>query len=32
MSLNISNNTLVFLKALCHVNPGVERNFQGSSS
>ena len=32
MSVNISNFTLVFFKAACYANLGVERNLAGSNS
>ena len=30
ISVNNSNFTSVFFKAVCHANPGAERNFTGS--
>ena len=32
MSVNSSNSSLVFFKAVCHANPEAQRNFAGSSS
>ena len=31
VSVNSSNFTSVFLKAVCHANPGAQRNFSGSN-
>ena len=32
MSLNSYNSTLVLFTAVCHGNPGADKNFAGSSS